>query len=494
MTTTMAPLGSSLHSRGHDRVARRADKPSPRTRDAFRVPVPPTARPRWLALARVVWLLVVLAAYTLLLSQAPHIAQSAFHDPTNQGSPASIPSIALSLADARHMRAIGLPVSVYAVALVAVTLVFHVIYATAGLLLFWRRADDLLVYLASLGLMLLPFGFAPMTLGALPLSWRWLIPLFAAIGNCSLILSGYLFPDGRFRPRWTCLLGAGVVVGAVVAAATPSSDHAFSAWTLVMFLGFALGVLPIQAYRYSALSDQVQRQQTKWVVWGMSVGVVGDIAARALFSFVLTPSWGNGALTYGVQNGLIMLAMIAIPVGVGVAILSSHLWDIDLVIHRTLVYSALSALLALIYAGANIVMQSLFHGLTGQSHSGSLTITVSTLLVAALTNPLRRWLQRIIDRRFYRKHFRRSQVLQAFANAMRHAVEIQQVNDHLLSVIEETMRPSHMSIWITSGSRRSTSHASTHPGLDAHTDTPTWPTDRATNANRRSPLVRDSAD
>ncbi len=404
---------------------------------------------RWLRPARAIWLAIVVPAYALWLTQAPAYVAAVLRQPTADGSPTPIASVQLTLADLQWLHSWGLSHAVYAAGTIGVTFLFQLSYAAVGLLLFWRRADDRVAFFASFALMMLPFGFAPITLGALPPDWRWIIPVVGALGNGSLIFCGYVFPDGRFAPRWVRLLAAALVGYSIVAAFVPAAHLDRSPLSLLIFLGFALSVLPVQAYRYHAVSTPYQRQQTKWVVLGMTVGVVGNIAARALYALILVPQWSVSALAYVVQVTLIMVAMLAIPFTVGLAILASHLWDIDLVIQRTLVYSALSTLLAAIYAGTIVVLQTFIHAFTAQQRPGPFVIAASTLLVVVVTNPLRRWLQAVIDRRFYRRNYQAEHVLRAFADTLHSEIELSQLRERLLTVIEETMQPAHISLWLS---------------------------------------------
>lgn len=404
----------------------------------------------WLRYARILWIAIVAPAYALWLSQGPAYVAELSQHPAGRDSSIATASLHLSIANLQRLHAWGLSLDVYVVGAVAVTVLFQLSYAAAGLLLFWRRADDRAAFFASFALLMLPFGFAPLTLGSLPPDWRWIIPAVGALGNGSLIFCGYVFPDGRFAPRWVRLLALALVAYSIVAAIVPAAQLDRSRLSLVIFLGFALSVLPVQAFRYRAISTATQRQQTKWVVLGMTVAVIGNIAARLLYETVLAPSWGADGLAYVIQVGLIMVAMLAIPFTVAFAILSSHLWDIDLVIHRTLLYGALSTLLAAIYAATVVVLQTVIHTFTAQQRPGPFVITASTLLVAALTNPLRRWLQAAIDRRFYRRNYRAERVLTTFAATMHREIELSQLGERLLTVIDETMQPSHMSLWLSS--------------------------------------------
>jgi len=404
---------------------------------------------RWVRPARVLWIVVIVAAYALWLTQLPAYVSAVRHIRIANAAPDASIALQLGLADVQRLDAWGLSLDVYAGVIIGLTLLFQLTYAAVGLLLFWRRANDRMAYCASFALMLLPFAYAPLTLGTLPSAWQWIIPLVAMLGNASLIMCGYLFPDGRFLPRWIRALALLLVVYALAAAILPAMQLGRSDLSLLIVLGFALSVLPVQIYRYRAVSTPHQRQQTKWVVLGIVGGVVGNIAARTLHAVVLAPQWGASALAFGALVGLVMLAMLAIPLAVGIAILSSHLWDIDIVIHRTVLYSTLSALLAGIYATTVLVLQTLIHPFTGLQRPGPLVITISTLLVAAVTNPLRRWLQGVIDRRFYRRKYQSERVLTGYAHALQAEVELSQLRQGLLSVVDETMQPTHLSLWLS---------------------------------------------
>jgi hypothetical protein len=180
----------------------------------------------------------------------------------------------------------------------------------------------------------------------------------------------------------------------------------------------------------------VERQQLKWFVYA-AVMMGGGFVASFAFSSGLANAiaWTSG-----------ILGFMVLPIATGIALLRYRLYDIDVIINRTLVYGALTAALALVYLGGIAVPQGLFRALTGQE--SSLAVVASTLAIAALFNPLRRRIQGFIDRRFYRRKYDAARTLETFSAKLRDETDLDRLGDDLVSVARETVQPEHASLWL----------------------------------------------
>ncbi len=226
------------------------------------------------------------------------------------------------------------------------------------------------------------------------------------------------------------------------------------ALTYILLLGSTAG---IQVYRYLRVYNPVQRQQTKWLVFAFSVNVVLLVLFLAIGGLV--PAVNQPDSPYRLARAtMTFVFFLLIPLSIGIAILRYRLWDIDVIINRTLVYGTLTAMLALVYAGLVIALQFLLHGLTGQAAENPLAVVASTLVIAALFNPLRRRIQAFIDRRFYRRKYDAARTLEAFSATMRDEVDLNQLSEQLVAVVQETMQPTFISLWLRKSEHEGQSH------------------------------------
>jgi hypothetical protein len=194
----------------------------------------------------------------------------------------------------------------------------------------------------------------------------------------------------------------------------------------------------------------VESQQIKWFAYAAAATVIGLSLAYVIPTVIDTPLWFERA------GYAVLIAVIpAIPISIGIAILRYRLYDIDIIINRTLVYGSLTATLVALYFGGIVVLQRIFVALTGQQ--STLAVVASTLLIAALFNPLRRRIQSFIDRRFYRRKYDARKTLEDFSVKLRDETDLDALEDDLVGVVTGTMQPAHVSLWLrpdTASTRR----------------------------------------
>jgi hypothetical protein len=226
----------------------------------------------------------------------------------------------------------------------------------------------------------------------------------------------------------------------------PDSAAANSWLFFVLFPGATLSLIALQVYRYRRVSTPLQRQQTKWVVAGIAFTFGPLVIGLTLDYALLTQLFTQSALVSMLVQWFLDLLLLLFPLSLGFAILRYRLWDIGVLINRTLVYGALTITLGLIYTGLIIGLQALFRGFISQT--SGVAIVISTLAIAALFQPLRRRLQHLIDRRFYRRKYDASRTLAAFSATLRNEVDLATLSEQLVSVVEETLQPVHVSLWL----------------------------------------------
>ena len=401
---------------------------------------------RWLNLARCIWAVLVVLALGLFVASIPTYYASLHM--LNASSPPNVGG-QLTPHDAQTLAAVALTVDFYAWYNVLSAIVSECVFLVVGLLIFLRKSDDRMALLASFTLIMFPFSFSSSSLSTVPQSWLLAIRTVSFLSNLSLYLFFYLFPDGRFVPPWTRWLVLGMVAFEVVNIFFPPLPFNQSLFPFVIFLGLTASVVVVQVYRYRRVSTSLQRQQTKWVVFGVSVATIGLLTSIVVL-FLILPlffhSDRSDILSTLIISTIDSLFIYLIPISITIAILHSRLFDIDVLINRTLVYGVLTAVLSLIYFGLVIGLQSLFRGLINQTTD--VAIVVSTLAIAALFQPLRHRIQNIIDRRFYRRKYDAARTLAAFSATLRNEVDLEQLREQLVAVVQETMQPSHVSLWL----------------------------------------------
>ena len=273
--------------------------------------------------------------------------------------------------------------------------------------------------------------------------WFWMLFIGLIVFLLLLFPTGRL-PSRRWRPfAWAsvAIISVGVIYSSVI-----SPDVGFNAppnpiQLLVLVLGL-VAAASVVVGRRSARG--IERQQIKWLLY---VGPLFFIAASlhiGFYYFWLT----EGSWRLWASYLLVVVGGSSGPIAIGIAILRYRLYEIDLIINRTLVYGSLTLMLALVYFGGVASTQAIFRTITGHEEQPQLAIVVSTLVIAALFTPLRRRIQSGIDRRFYRKKYDARKTLETFSAKLRDETDLDALSDELVGVIAATMQPAHVSLWL----------------------------------------------
>ena len=393
-----------------------------------------TLRGRWLLLARATWVVVAALALGLFV--------------------ASIPAYVFNVLELGQAERTGAPVEAPA----ALVLVFDLLSVLASVtvvlvcltlagVLFWRRSGNWMVIFTSSYLLL--YG----TIMAGPLEWvedfypAWptlavdlIQPLFLTTPTVALIA---LFPDGRLVPRWTRWL----ILLSILLVATILYLPLY-VWGVLMLL-IVLGAIYAQVYRYRHVSTPTERQQTKWVMFGFLLWWLLIIMAGVPYTIELTLPPGSPLPWWTlVSSSGWWFALSIVPLSLTLSILRYRLYEIDVVINRTLVYGTLTVTLGLLYFGSVASLQYIFRALTGHEEQPQLVIVISTLVIAALFNPLRGRIQSFIDHRFYRRKYDARKTLEAFSVKLRDETDLEALSGDLVGVVRETMQPAHVSLWL----------------------------------------------
>jgi hypothetical protein len=405
-----------------------------------------TLHGRKLTITQVVWVAVYLVAVTLFVVGLPLLydlyQELRIYPPVDR--------------DAVHAYLIqlGLSVDLFAAYWLALSIIHAVAYFTVAAVVFWRKSDEPMGLFVGLLLVLYGATFWGTTyvVGAIHPLLELLNHFLESLALGMLFLLFFIFPNGRFVPRWTRWPAGVLFTATVLSGLFPTSPYYIDNWPFFAYALFLSGWLLMgvyaQIYRYLRVSSSAQRQQTKWVLFGCTAALAGFIGVMSIDTLLPLARPESRVLADLVENAVVFGLMLIIPISFGVAILRFHLWEIDLVINRTLVYGSLTAMLALVYLGGVAATEALFRTLTSQERQPQLAIVVSTLVIAALFNPLRRSIQSFIDRSFYRRKYDARKTLEAFSTTLRDATDLNALTDDLVGVVKKTMQPAQVSVWL----------------------------------------------
>ena len=343
------------------------------------------------------------------------------------------------------LHGLGLSVGSYLTLTLVLTLASMLLACMISGLLVWRKPKDWLALLVALMFIMEGTGNIIYTLELSHTAWHFpAIFLFALImGTVFLVFS--LFPTGRFVPRWTRWLVPVWIVLEVLFALFPEVPSPYLLYNLIWLSELACIIVAL-IYRYHHMSSPMQRQQIKWIVFGGSA--TGLLLIVFNFPPLIFPALSRTGSPYDLFLATLNNTLFVPPVifCFTIAILRYRLWEIDVIINRTLVYGTLTAILTLVYLGLIFALQYLLRGMIIQNND--VAIVVSTLAIAALFQPLRRRIQTVIDRRFYRSKYDAAKTVAAFSTTLRQEVDLEQLREHLLAVVQETMQPAHVSLWL----------------------------------------------
>lgn len=351
-----------------------------------------------LILARGGWIAVVtltvgcfIAALPMLSRQLQTVCVRARACPSGGLSPTALQTI----------HTLGFSVSDYAVYMLSLYSATALVWCAVGLLIFWRKSDDWMALLVALFLVM--FNLSPGLGQSAPAFvypvWNLPLQFLSFLAVIPLGLFFLLFPTGRFVPRWTGWFAVALLALAIPRYCFPTSPFDFTTWPGGLNVLASLSIIGIllfaQLYRYWRVSDLVQRQQTRWVVFGITTALVVFLAGEGFYLLFPTVSQPGSLYSFGFET-VIPLVLLAIPLSIGIAVLRYRLWNLDVVINRTLVYGLLTAsvigLYVLCVGGLGTALQT----------RGNLLITMlATGLVSILFQPLRTWLQRGVNRLMY---------------------------------------------------------------------------------------------
>ena len=398
------------------------------------------------------WVLITLAFFVYFLT----VLQLDFYKMLvpSLGQGADCNFLALSPAEITALTSWGMSTQTYAYFIAGSTILNPLIYFALSGLILWRQGRTRVGMAISLALIIIPIA----TYGG-STDWAtnypdWVVPgiILGIFGTITQLVFFYLIPNGKFSPQWAYIPFAITNVLLIILTLQANGVMALSnnVESLVGTTTVGLVILAggFHIYRYRRESTPLERQQTKWMLFGVVTYILSVVLWVLIFGGALDIPAGKPRLLammigwFAINN----IAGLGLPFAITIASMRYRLWDIDLVIRKTLQYALLTGLLALVYFGSVILLQSLVEGLSGVQ--SPLVIVLSTLAIAALFTPLRSRVQDFIDRRFFRRKYNAEHALTQFAATARDEVDMSKLTAALMGLVEETMQPEKVSLWL----------------------------------------------
>ncbi|GHO81247.1 hypothetical protein KSD_90180 [Ktedonobacter sp. SOSP1-85] len=420
----------------------------------------------WLRVLQAIWVILVLNdLYTLIVSWAPYYQM--LHT-VCVGPVADCQSDQLTPQLVSALQRANLSIHDYALYVLSWEILTTCIFLLFGALIMWHKHTTWMglfmsFFLINIGSLGASFARADAVPNDGPLVLQIFGIVLTLVYYPCLAFFFFTFPDGRLVPRWSWALISLWAVNAFFWLA-PRSLNILN-WPLLLQSGWLFlvfgGSASTQIYRYRRVASPQQRQQIKWIIPGFGLLLLTTVFSA--LAFQLFPALSS-------RDSLLQVAIVPLyrcyylpaPICVGIALLRYRLWDIDVLINRTLVYGLLTLILAAVYFGLVFGAQALLMGMIGKSDG--IAIVVSTLVVAVLFQPLRRGIQNVIDRRFYRQKYDAQRTLQAFSATLHQQTDLAQLSGQIMAVIQETVQPASVSLWLCSPAGRESESAS--PGQE----------------------------
>jgi hypothetical protein len=385
-------------------------------------------------MARVIWPVVAVPALVLFIASVPVRYHLLSNPPGTQRA---------------ALEALSIPVEAHAGYLLSLELLFALVFVLVASIIYFRKARDMAALLFSLMLLMVGTASIPIlpTMEALGHAQPALVPVIRTmtfIAWALVFLFFCTFPDGRFVPKWSRWFAAFAILISIPWNIFPDSALSPWTWPRPLLVGFEIAIwgtcVFIQVYRYWRVSNSVERQQTRWVVFGMVVsvaGIVGLYLPRAVNPDLAHPPDRYSLTYYLLSSTAVTVSALFTPVAIGISILRYRLWAIDLIINRALVYIPLTAILGGLYTASIAFFQRVFIALTGDTSDAA--IVISSLIIASVFTPIRNSLQSAVDRRF-KERPEPSKRLEQFGEQVHSVVEIFEPRVLAKHLLDEAMQ------------------------------------------------------
>ena len=397
----------------------------------------PNQNTGWLKAARIAWFILAGVTFLLLIAAFPgYIA----------GFPYGSASVMQASTELIFATQVISSLASLGAALLSIGL---------AVLLFTRRPQDSMALFISYYLLLYALVMTGL-LEAFMSYWGYsqeialnIQTVFATVPTVILLC---IFPTGRLVPAWTKWLIAGSGFIILMILIRPDENLTAFSSPFTQIIGVALGIILIlgiyaQVYRYRNTSSLLERKQTKWVLAGLIIWVA-YLAVSSVPWLIVQNLPPDQPMPWWVPITSVSwwLSLMILPLSLSVAVLRFRLFDIDLIIRKTLIYGALTITLVLVYFGGVVLMQAVFTAISGGQ--SPIAIVISTLIIAALFSPLRNRIQSDIDRRFFRSNYNARQAVDEFAIRVRDETDLETLCDELIGVANETIHPGFVSLWL----------------------------------------------